>query len=310
LVARGGTAATPGLNIVKTADDESIMAGDVAGFTITVWNAGPGDLADVVVRDEVPQRHGDPLVGPTVDWTVEIQNPDADDRCGNTFGTQDELIVVCSFGTLPVTDMADAKVIVMSGETSFNDCPGFSNRAEADAGDDFIDLVFSAATIDIDCPDLTLDKVADVDQITTSGPPSAPVANPSVVTWTLSWTVPDGLALTDVEITDYLPAGSAVLSASDGGVVSDPSFGNPTLVTWRFPTLTTDGSVTVRTTIDPATISETASITNEALMDSAETLADTAEFSVQVVDGPDDNTPTPRQLVPNTAIPVAHDAQR
>jgi uncharacterized repeat protein (TIGR01451 family) len=155
------------------------------------------------------------------------------------------------------------------------------------------------STVVVRTPTLVVDKVADTETITISGPNDDLLATPSIVTWTISWTLTDG-PVTNAVITDELPAGLVFLDASDGGVLSGDT------VTWTFPTLTTSGSVTVRTTVDPETISRVAPTANVAVIDSDETGPDQGEDSVTVsVEPPPQGgnpTPTPKPMLPDTAV--------
>ncbi len=64
-------------------------------------------------------------------------------------------------------------------------------------------------------PTLVLDKVASTELITITGPNDAMVASPSVVTWTLTYTLANG-PVTNAVITDEIPVGFEFLDASDG----------------------------------------------------------------------------------------------
>jgi hypothetical protein len=104
--------------------------------------------------------------------------------------------------------------------------------------------------------------------------------------------------VTNAVITDELPAGLVFLDASDGGVLSGDT------VTWTFPTLTTSGSVTVRTTVDPETISRVAPTVNVAVIDSDETAPEEGQDSVtvSVEPPPQGGNPTPKPELPDTAL--------
>ena len=132
------------------------------------------------------------------------------------------------------------------------------------------------STVIVRVPTLVIDKVADTELITITGPNDALVATPSVVTWTLTYTLTNG-PVTNAVITDEVPAGFEFLDASDGGEFVDG------VVTWTFPTLTESGSVTFRTTVDPETISRVAPTVNMAVIDSDETAPDDGQDSVTVV---------------------------
>lgn len=142
-------------------------------------------------------------------------------------------------------------------------------------------------------PTLVIDKEADATTITITGS----TASPSIVTWTLTYTLTDG-PVTGAVITDEVPAGFTFLDASDGGTFAAGT------VTWTLPSpLTSSGSVSFRTTVDVATISRTAPTTNVAVIDSDQTEADEGEDSVTVtVGGQAGGNPTPSPDVPDTAM--------
>jgi hypothetical protein len=106
-------------------------------------------------------------------------------------------------------------------------------------------------------------------------------------------------------ITDEVPDGLVFLDASDGGQLVDG------VVTWTFPTLTSSGSVTFRTTVDPETISRVAPTVNVAVIDSDETAPDDGEdgVTVTVEPPPQGGTPTPKPSLPNTAVATGIDGE-
>ncbi len=149
-------------------------------------------------------------------------------------------------------------------------------------------------------PTLVLGKVASTELITITGPNDAMVASPSVVTWTLSYTLTNG-PVANAVITDEIPVGFEFLDASDGGTLVDG------VVTWTFPTLTESGSVTFRTTVDPETISRVAPTVNVAVIDSDETPEDEGDDSVRVtreaeLGGNPTPPPTPAPPLPDTSV--------
>jgi hypothetical protein len=173
-----------------------------------------------------------------------------------------------------------------------------ANLACVDA-DEADNEICDQTTVEVRVPSLVIAKSASTDTITISGPNDALVADPEIVTWTLIYTLANG-PVTNAVITDEVPEGFVFLDASDGGTLVDG------VVTWTFPTLTESGSVTFRTTVDPATISRTGPTVNTAVIDSSETEPDEGEDSVTVVVEPPvlGGTPTPRPSLPNTAVGI------
>jgi hypothetical protein len=280
----------PGLNIVKTADDDEIVDGEEASFTITVWNAlEPGGTAlGVTLRDDLP---------PGLAWDFEVLQGDAECGIASSVieGGVEQRSIDCDLGDLAPSSMDDGVIIRVFAETDLDDCGLMENTAFADATND--DIVTSTDELTVRCPELVVDKVADAEVITISGPNDALVADPSIVTWTLSYTLTDG-PVTNAVITDEVPVGFEFLDASPGGVHADG------VVTWTFPMLTESGSVTFRTTVDPETISRTDPTVNTAIIDSDETEPDEGEDSVTVVVEPPPlgGNPTPEPSVPDTAV--------
>ncbi|MGH2429884.1 MAG: hypothetical protein ACRDGV_13570 [Candidatus Limnocylindria bacterium] len=298
-----GTEEAPVLNITKAADADPIGAGETAVFTITVWNAGPGDAFDVTVTDELPDG---------VSWAVDVQDPDDDDACALSGTVEGDVAFSCELGILPVTDMAGGKVIVVSGETGPEACGALDNTAFVNAGN-ADEPIGSSASITVSCPTLVIDKAADADLITIDGDG----ASPSVITWTLSYAVGGG-PVSNAVITDPIPAGFDYLagSASDGGVFDAPA----NAVTWTFPTLTESGSVTFQTTVDVETISRTTPTANIAVISSDQTADDDGRDDVRVAVEPPPlggtsapaptATPAPAQqrAVPDTAVAINADS--
>ena len=89
----------PDVQVVKTADNGTISAGDTAAFTIVVTNNGPGVAKHVTLTDTLP-------VG--VDW----QEDNAD--CSITAS-----VLSCDFGDLA---SGATRTIHVSGKTDATDC--------------------------------------------------------------------------------------------------------------------------------------------------------------------------------------------
>ncbi len=143
-------------------------------------------------------------------------------------------------------------------------------------------------------PTLVIDKAADAEVIEIADD----VATPSIVTWTLTYTLTDG-PVTNAVITDEVPDGFTFLDAADGGTETGG------VVTWTFAELSASGSVSFRTTVDVDTISRTGATVNTATIVSNETPEDDGQDSVTVSEEGTlggNPTPTPTPQVPNTAM--------
>jgi hypothetical protein len=148
-------------------------------------------------------------------------------------------------------------------------------------------------------PTLVVDKAADAELIEILDD----VATPSVVTWTLTYTLTNG-PVHNAMIEDEVPDGFIFLDAANGGT----EVGG--VVTWTFAELSASGSVSFRTTVDVDTISRTGATVNTATIISDETPEDDGQDSVTVTDEDTlggNPTPTPAPTVPNTAMGASVD---
>jgi fimbrial isopeptide formation D2 family protein/uncharacterized repeat protein (TIGR01451 family) len=191
------TVECPGLNISKLADTGTIDAGELASYTVVIWNAGPGTAFDAGFSDELP---------PGVNWSFQVLNPDGDDACASSINSEGNQAISCQFHDLPPSSMEEGKVIEISGRTDREDCGVLDNTAFAFASND--DTSQASASITVACPVVAVEKTNDQPD---------PVLPGTIVSYTLTVTVSDGPA-TDVVVTDTLPEGlDAPTSISDGG---------------------------------------------------------------------------------------------
>ncbi len=148
-------------------------------------------------------------------------------------------------------------------------------------------------------PTLLIEKAADVELISLSGPPNAQIASPSSVTWTLTYTLTNG-PVTNAVITDPIPTGFTFVSATNGGTLG----ADGKTITWNLGTLSASGSVSFVTAVNVATISRTGPTVNVATIVSDQTAPDSGQDSVavRVIAVPLAGNPTPTPKVPNTAL--------
>ena len=250
------------------------------------------------------------LRGQTIDYTLEVTVTNGPIHDAVVFDSLPEGLTYVEGSADPATGFAAAgQELVWAIGTLDNGTYEFTYSAtvDADASGELANLacvdaeeadneICDQTTVEVRVPTLVIDKVADVEVITISGEDDELVADPSVVTWTLTWTLANG-PVANAVITDEIPVGFEFLDASDGGTLVDGS------VNWTFAELTASGSVTFRTTVDPETISRVAPTVNVAVIDSDETEPDEGEDEVSVVVEPPvlGGTPTPRPSLPNTA---------
>jgi fimbrial isopeptide formation D2 family protein len=205
--------------------------------------------------------------------------------------------------TWTLSDVADGKLLTYDAVVSATATAGaYTNVATITEGPCQGDDCESDSTVTVRVPGLVVDKAASTETITISGPNSALVATPSVVTWTLSYTLTSG-PVTNAVITDAIPTGFTFLDAANGGTFAGGT------VTWNLGTLSASGSVSFRTTVDPTTISRVAPTVNTAIIDSSETGPDQGQDSVtvSVIPPPLAGNPTPKPSLPNTAIGFGSD---
>lgn len=188
----------PGLNIVKTADNDLVEAGDQVDFTLEVTNTGPGVAMDVVVSDDLGALPGD------LAWVLDEARSDLPEgaTCGIASG-----VLTCRLGDLPATTTAPqvtihltAATAVPTGAAGIGPCANYPNVASADPGNG--DAVRSE-TVDVDvrCP-LGI-------ELTKTGAAIAHVGDTVTYTFTLTNT---GYVDLDTEFIDPIcDAGSLVL---------------------------------------------------------------------------------------------------
>ena len=257
----------------------SVVPGTAVDFTLTL-DVINGPIDNVTIVDQLPAGIGNATL---------ISD-------GGTYSAATNRI------TWNLTNVADNETLTYRAVVSATATAGnLTNLAEITDGPCVGDGCEDTSTVTVRVPTLVIDKVASTETITISGPNDALVATPSVVTWTLSFTLANG-PVTNAVITDVIPTGFAYVagSASNSGVFNQAT----NTVTWTFATLSASGSVTFQTTVNPATISRTGPTVNTATIDSNETAPDTGQDSVTVAVVPPvlagTPPPTPAPL-PDTA---------
>jgi uncharacterized repeat protein (TIGR01451 family) len=153
-----------GLNIVMTADDDVIAAGELAAFTIVVWNAGPDPIPGVQLNDDLPIRVDVGI------WRLEIEGRDNIDRCGFASSAKPGgplgASFYCELGDLPPSDMAGGIVLHVTGATDADSCGVLENAVWAEAPG--VDRVHGDASIQVEC--LSASPVAEASPVAGAGP--------------------------------------------------------------------------------------------------------------------------------------------
>ena len=146
-VSAGDTATVicPNLMIEKVALTDTVTSGDSIKFKINVWNPGPGTASNVMLTDTLPNGG--------LSWVEDSSD------CSIASG-----ILTCDFGDLPAVDSpGDTAMVTIAAETDAADCGTVTNRAWADG--DNGDPVNDVDSLVVQCPDLSIQKVALVDTV-------------------------------------------------------------------------------------------------------------------------------------------------
>lgn len=191
----------PGLNITKDADDpETVSAGDQVGFTIEVTNdsgEGVGTATGVTLNDPLPAGDG-------VSWSIDSQTGGA--GCAIT-GTAPAQTLAC--GPIDLAPGAGFSVhVVTDTDPSGAECVSgtLPNTATADASNHA--PITASDTITIQCPDITITKVAD-DDVVDAG---------EDIGFTITVSNAGPGTAHGVGISDPLPAGAGVVWTVDPAV--------------------------------------------------------------------------------------------
>jgi len=206
------TVQCPDLDITKEAADGTVSAGDDIAFTITVTNDGPGTAYGVTLNDPLPAGDG-------VDWSIDSQDGDVEADCTITGVVPNELLSCQLVDPDPTSDdpyglaAGESFSVTVTSPTqpATDDCVGgvLENTATADADNDA--PVEATDTVEILCPGVNLNKVAD-DDIVEAGDP---------IGFTITVTnLDDGVdpaegTATNVVVEDDLPGGLAWTVADD-----------------------------------------------------------------------------------------------
>jgi uncharacterized repeat protein (TIGR01451 family) len=187
----------PDVAVVKTPDKATINTGDQAGFTITITNNGLGNAYNVSLTDTLPSG---------VSWSISPASSGFSIAGG---------VLSASFATLAP---GASKSVHIIGTTDAEDCGTLSNTATVSAsneGADHLSDNTSTAQIEVQCPDVTVLKVADAHEIT--------AGDQIGFTITLS-NIRDGAAY-NVTLSDTLPTGLtwSISPASSGFGISGGS---------------------------------------------------------------------------------------
>ncbi len=132
------------IDVEKTADDDTVFAGEQIGFTVTITNDGDGDATGVSFTDNLPG-------GPGISWMIQNQS-------GTGFsitGTAPNQTLVFSPSTVDAN--SSAWVHIVSATTTAS-CATYNNTASVSTDNDGSDEASDSTTVG--CPDLDIEKTA------------------------------------------------------------------------------------------------------------------------------------------------------
>ena len=233
----------PDLSITKIDSPDPVLAGDNLTYNLTVTNSGPRDAVGVIVTDTLP-------AGVTFVSATPSQG-----GCTEAAG-----VVTCDLDTL--ADGASATIAIDVTVNSSTSCGStLTNTAEVLSSEPDPNIGNNAASADT-----TVNCAADL-SITKSASPARVVAGDNI-TYTLTVKNNGPSDATEVTVTDTLPAGVTVVSAT-------PSQGSCTGVICNLGDLPSGAiaTITIVVTVDPAAPS--GPITNTAVVTGNEMDPDT-----------------------------------
>ena len=141
----------PELVVDKIPDGQTVSAGDPITFGITVTNQGEGVAEDVTITDQLP---------PALTWTVSQQPSQGTCTISST-----ALLTCTGLGDLA---LGDSRTVVVSAQTSFEDCAAYDNpAAQANAAND---SATDGGSITCLRPDLVVQKTPDGQTVTAGDP--------------------------------------------------------------------------------------------------------------------------------------------
>ena len=225
----------PILGVTKTADAETVSAGDPIGFTITVTNSGGGTARNVVLTDTLPTGTG-------LNWSMDPAVP----GCAIADGVLD-----CTFGDLAPDAIASVHV---TSPTTAATCGTVANEPGASAEADNHDPDTSdPASVDVQCPNLSVIKAAT---------PVGPVSAGDPIGFRI--TVSNGGAgtATNVTLTDTLPSNAGLSWAVSPAVAGCAIAGSPQVLTCAIGTLGPAASFSVTVT-SPTTAATCGTVAND-----------------------------------------------
>ncbi|HEV8621743.1 MAG TPA: hypothetical protein VGR33_02490 [Actinomycetota bacterium] len=177
----------PALNIVKTADADTVQAGNSIGFTIHVENEGNVPLANITLSDPLP-------TGPGISWSI-AGSPTGSDTAG----------LVCEIAghtltcTKPSLAVNGDFIVHVTSPTTDNSCGQYDNTATITSGQ-LSDRSSDSVTVRGCNVNLAITKDADPTTVSHGG----------AVTFTIVASNTSNSTATGVHVTDSVPAGLTI----------------------------------------------------------------------------------------------------
>jgi uncharacterized repeat protein (TIGR01451 family) len=255
------TVENPDISVTKVADDATIDAGDQAGFTITVTNNGPGDANDVSLTDTLPSGVNWDFNQVTGGWT-----------CGIAAG-----VLTCGGSGFTLAEGASASVHVFA-TTDAQDCGTLTNTANVSASNEAADSDgnnSAAATITVQCPNISITKTADQGTVSAGDP----------IGFVIEATNNGAGTAHGVTVTDTLPTGAGLnwtIDAANSDAGCSISAG---VLTCNWGDLASGASKSVHIT-SPTTAATCGTVDNTASVTTSNDGSDSDDASV-TVDCPD-----------------------
>ena len=179
--------AQPALNIVKTADADTVLAGNPIGFTIHVENEGNVALTNITLSDPLP-------TGPGISWSI-AGSPTGSDTAGLVCEIAGHTLT-CTKSSLAVN--ADFTVHVTSPTTDTS-CGRYDNTATITSGQ-LGDSSTDSVTVGGCNVNVAITKDADPTTVSPDG----------AVTFTIVASNTGNSTATGVHVTDSVPAGLTI----------------------------------------------------------------------------------------------------
>ncbi len=180
----------PNVSITKTADNPSVSAGSLIGFTVKISNAGANRVTGVVFSDPLPAGAG-------VSWSIDPANSDSGWSVTGSPPSQSLALDLKA----TINPGASTTAHVLSATTP-SSCQTYDNTASFTAN---TESGSASASTTVNCPSLAISKSAD----------AASVSAGAQIGYTVTLNNSGAGTASGLSVSDPLPAGSGVNWALD-----------------------------------------------------------------------------------------------